>query len=114
MARPSPGAGATAAALPHETAFSLKTFAPADTPAISPDGKWLAYGVCTPPLWSSERDLPLATAYLPNGTPQPMVGIQLYLTDVATGETKLIGPTSHNSWRPSWSSDSRQIALFSD
>jgi dipeptidyl aminopeptidase/acylaminoacyl peptidase len=101
-------------ALPYDTAFSLRTFPWGDEPALSPDGKWLAYGVLTPPLWSASRGLPTEPRYLPDGTPHWAVGIQLHLTEIATGDTRLIGPARHNSWRPSWSPDSTRIAFFSD
>src|SRR5436309_3079801 len=96
--------------LSYDTAFSLKTF-PGDEPALSPDGKWVAYAVYTPPLWKPRTTEP---HYLPNGTPLEMAGNQLYLTEVATGETRLIGPMDGNSWRPSWSPDSKRVAFFSD
>lgn len=102
------------AGLPYDTAFSLRTLPSADEPALSPDGKWVAYGVLAPPLWSSSRDLPTEPRYLPDGTPHWAAGIQLYLTEIATGDTRLIGPASHNSWRPSWSPDSMRVAFFSD
>jgi dipeptidyl aminopeptidase/acylaminoacyl peptidase len=101
-------------ALPYDTAFSLRRFPWGDEPVLSPDGRWLAYGVFTTPLWSSWRDLPAEPRYLPTGTPRWAVGVQLYLTETATGETRMIGPASHNSWRPSWSPDSLRVAFFSD
>src|SRR5262245_959988 len=106
--------GGTSTVLDYEAAFSLRTFAYEDAPALSPDGKWVAYSIYTQPPQLPWRDLPTEPLYLPNGMPSKMVGNQLYLTHVATGQTRQIGPTNHNSWRPSWSPSSKEVAFFSD
>jgi dipeptidyl aminopeptidase/acylaminoacyl peptidase len=105
---------ATSAALPYDLAFAMKRLPSEDRPALSPDGQSLAYSVRTLPPWSQGGDPPVHFHYLPNGTPRRMVGTQLYVTEVGTGETRSAGPASGSSWKPSWSPDSRLVAFFSD
>ncbi|MEO8430655.1 MAG: prolyl oligopeptidase family serine peptidase [Acidobacteriota bacterium] len=81
---------------------------------VSHDGKWLAYGVFTPPMKSPGADLEAEPRILPNGTPAHVVGMSLIVADTATGKERPVCAAKQNCWRPSWSPDDRRVAYFSD
>ena len=80
----SSGAVANAAhPLDLELAYSHKELRARDAPDLSPDGRWLACEVYTPPEQS-----PGEPRYLPNGTPAGVVGIEIVVTNVADGTSR--------------------------
>jgi len=99
---------------PFDLAFTHKSFTWAEKHRISPDGKYLVYGVFTPPKKSPGSSLEAEPRIMPNGTPTNVVGSKLYIMEISTGETKPLLFGDKNSWRPSFSHDSRYVAFYSD
>lgn len=100
--------------LPLDLAFARREarrqFQPA---AISPDGRYLAYDVRTPPLRTDNGSGETAELYLPNGFVSEFAGVNLWVSSVETGEARPVckaGPC----WRGSWSPSSRQLAFYSN
>ncbi len=106
----------TAGVFPTELAFSARSIAHpfVDAPALSSDGQWVAYSVYTPPPKRPDRDLPPGKRYFSNGVPGGVVGHRLHVTAVATGKSHRVGPEGTNSWRASWSPDSRWLGFACD
>lgn len=79
---------------------------------VSPDGRWLAYEVRTPPE-KTEISGDAEVNALPNGFPPVYFGLNLSLGNIDGGEPRAIcakGPC----WRGSFSPDSRQLAYYSN
>lgn len=104
----------TGRALPLDLAYTMKGFGREDNPELSNDGKWLVYGVYTPPEKSATSELESEPRFLPNGTPGIVVGSKLFLTELASGKTTGVCPEKGNCWRPSWSPDSSKFVFYSD
>ena len=96
-------------ALPYDLAFAMSSFPWDSRWFVSPDGRFVAYGVHTPPDTTINRD----ERYQPNGTPSSAVGTTLYYTEIATGRTVHACPGGA-CWRPAWSPNGTAIAFFSD
>ncbi|MCB9897528.1 MAG: sigma-70 family RNA polymerase sigma factor [Planctomycetes bacterium] len=86
--------------LPLELAFGRAQLRDVDRPAVSADGRWLAYEVFTPPSEPSARE------------PRPGEGVRLFVVPTQGGEATPVGPADADCWRPSWSPDGRQLAFF--
>lgn len=95
--------------LPYDLAFGMASFPWNSRWFVSPDGRFVAYGVHTPP----DTTLNLDERYLPNGMPASAVGATVYYTEIGTGRTVEICPGGA-CLRPAWSSDGTAIAFFSD
>lgn len=104
----------TGKALPLDLAYTMKGFGREDSPELSNDGKWLVYGVFSPPEKSPTSELESEPRFLPNGTPGIVVGSKLFLTELASGKTIGVCPEKGNCWRPSWSPDSSKFVFYSD
>ena len=98
-----------AGAIPYDLAFGMASFPWDSRWFVSPDGRFVAYGVHTPP----DTTVNLDDRYLPNGTPSSAVGTTMYYTEIATGRTIQTCPGGA-CWRPAWSPDGTAIAFFSD
>ncbi len=96
-------------ALPHDLAFGMASFPWNSRWFVSPDGRFVVYGVHTPPDTTANLD----ERYLPNGIPASAVGTTLYYTEIATGRTVEVCPGGA-CLRPAWSPDGTAIAFFSD
>ena len=69
---------------------SMVTIADARYPAISPDGRWMAYSHMEKGVWN------------------------LWLMDEETGATRRIADVPCNQMQPSWESDSRTLLYGTD
>ena len=96
-------------ALPYDLAFGMASFPWDSRWFVSPDGRFVAYGVHTPP----DTTVNLDERYQSNGIPSSAVGTTLYYTEIATGRTVHACPGGA-CWRPAWSPDGTAIAFFSD
>lgn len=96
-------------ALPYDLAFGMASFPWNSRWFVSPDGRFVAYGVHTPP----DTTLNLDERYLPNGMPAAAAGATVYYTEIATGRTVEVCPGGA-CMRPAWSPDGTAIAFFSD
>ena len=90
-----------------ELAFDMREFVRDERIAASPDGKWLAYSVQQKP-----SDFDLNQRHLPSGTPSNCAGSHIFISD---REGQIYHVLSNgNTWRPTWSPDSKQLAFYSD
>ncbi|MFA5140849.1 MAG: prolyl oligopeptidase family serine peptidase [Elusimicrobiota bacterium] len=99
-------AAAHAGPLPFDLAYRTRQLTRQDVPSPSPDGRFIAYAVLTPP-GSNER-------FLPNGTPGESEGSRIHISETESGRTWDACPEQANCWRPSWSPDSSRLAFYSD
>jgi dipeptidyl aminopeptidase/acylaminoacyl peptidase len=99
--------------LPLDLAYSRREAWRLLRPAISPDGRYLAYDMRTPPARSNTGAADAAKLYLPNGFVSIFAGVNLWVSSVETGETHPICKTGP-CWRGSWSPSSRQLAFYSN
>ena len=81
-------------------------------PAISPHGRYLAYDVRTP-VRTKNGDAETAELFLPNGFVSIFAGMNLWVSNMETGEARPICKTGP-CWRGSWSPSSRQLAFYSN
>lgn len=104
--------GAPSDPLPIDVVFKLREFQVLDRPAVSPDGKFVAYGVMT----HHERRLGdgIEVVDTASGTPKYSLGVNLFIADIATGRSRLVGTEAGNAIRGSWSPDSKHLAFYSD
>ncbi len=115
VAAQAPGpASATSAPLPLDLAFDATRIRTLDQPAISPDGRWLAFETHRSPAKAADSDLKGERRFLPNGTPSSSVGLRLHLSRVDDGATRAVCGSTVNCWRASWSPDSARIVYYSD
>lgn len=99
--------------LPIALAYSHKQLRRSDRPTTSPDHRWLAYEVFTPPV-RSPKSTQNAGRFLPNGTPAESVGTNIEVVATLGGPSHAVCEEGTNCWRPSWSPDSRSVAFYSD
>jgi dipeptidyl aminopeptidase/acylaminoacyl peptidase len=96
-------------ALPIEEVLRLRDFVDWSPPAISPDGKWLAYAVRE----TSTGSAPGRTNTLV-APPVRASGTDIYVGDIEGGETRSLTHHDGNNWLPVWSPDGRYLAFLSD
>jgi len=99
--------------LPLDLAYSRREAWRLLRPAISPDGHYFAYDMHTPPARSNTGGAETAELYLPNGFVSIFAGVNLWVSNVETGESRPICKTGP-CWRGSWSPSSRQLAFYSN
>src|SRR5258708_370352 len=100
------------APLPLDLAFARRDAWKQLQPAISPDSRYLAYDVRTPPQRLDNGPGETAELYLPSGFISIFAGVNLWVSSVETGEARpvcQIGPCLRGSWSPS----SRPLAFYS-
>jgi dipeptidyl aminopeptidase/acylaminoacyl peptidase len=103
-----PVAGSAGDALDYDLAFDKREFLWDAVPAVSPDGRRVAYVVRHPP-----QDVDLNSRFMSNGTPSSVVGARVFVTHRLSGETEDLCPGG-NCWRPTWSPDGGRLAFYSD
>src|SRR5258708_19411512 len=85
------------APLPLDLAFARRDAWKQLQPAISPDGRYLAYDVRTPPQRMDNGPGETADLYLPSGFISIFAGVNLWVSSVETGEGR---PGGENRPRP--------------
>jgi dipeptidyl aminopeptidase/acylaminoacyl peptidase len=95
--------------LPIEEVLRVRDFVDGSPPAISPDGKWLAYAVREPSTQTARERA--------NSHPAaPVSGYHsnIYVEDIEGGKTQTLTRDQGNNWLPVWSPNGRYLAFLSD
>lgn len=103
--RPLPGA------MPYQMTADLAEAG--GTLRISPDGRLIAYQVKRrPPGFDPARDTE-GMRFRPDGTPNSRVGLKVYVASFGS-EGRVACELDGDIWAPSWSPDSKRLALYSN
>ena len=100
--------------LPLDLAYSRREIQRYLRPTLSPDGRYLAYEIKTPPVKTPQVADETEQRFLPSGLPSEYVGLNLWISDTRAGETKAVCSGNTVCWRGSFSPDSRKLAFYSD
>jgi len=100
--------------LPLDLAYSRREIERHLRPTLSPDGRYLAYDVKTPPVKTPQVAEETEQRFLPSGLPSEYVGLNLWISDTRSGQSKAICDATVTCWRGSFSPDSQKLAYFSD
>jgi dipeptidyl aminopeptidase/acylaminoacyl peptidase len=87
-----------------------------DPPALSPDGRLLAYSTITwpPPVSITRLTGASEVDVFPNGMLSRFVGARLHISQMPGGQPRDVTPEGGHAWSPSFSPDSRRLAFYSD
>jgi len=96
--------------LPVEDALSVRSLVRMPWMAFSPDGRWLAFTARSAWAKPAER----GDSYVRTGVILGLAGTDIYISDVATGQTKNLTNGKGSNWLPSWSPDGTRVAFLSD
>ncbi|MEO8430642.1 MAG: prolyl oligopeptidase family serine peptidase [Acidobacteriota bacterium] len=99
--------------LPVETALAEKSLGLYSAIRLSPDQASVAYTVCDNRRVPPEPD-PRYQAHSRTGVWRFGLGCDVWITDVATGESKNLTDGTASNWSPHWSPDGRLLAYYSD
>lgn len=99
--------------LPVSEALGMRQFAFRVPIQLSPNGRWVAYTLVDPRRQAALHD-PTFFFFSPTGVPTEAAGAEVWVTNVATGESKRLTGEDEASWGPVWSPDGRQLAFYSD
>lgn len=105
-----PVVGQPVTPLSVEDLLSTHSFGPLEPIQFSPDGKWLVYTI------QDNRKLITydSDQYVRSGIPTVIMGVDICLVNIETGESRnLTGGNGDNGW-PSWSPDGKYLAFISD
>ncbi len=110
LAIPSSGPAQEATPLPVEDVLRVRSFADLVPARFSADGKRLAYTVQDHQRkrWVSRESL------WETGIPPWGVACDIFVLDVASGDSKNISGGTGDNWLPAWSPDGRYLAFLSD
>lgn len=98
--------------LPLEVALTNQNLCSRTPIDLSPDGRYLAYGIQdTERAAVSRGDF---TGSIDSGAPKQVVGCDVWVADTLTGKAQSVGGGRSNNWAPAWSPDGRSLAFFSD
>ena len=90
--------------------FSIRTLL-----QLSPDGEHLAYTVINP---ERQSVVPEETTglfhFLPTGALKEYRNSEVWVTNIRTGESNILGSDTGIDWAPQWSPDGRYVAFYSD
>jgi len=92
-----------------EAAFLPKEIGGNEKIAVHPHGHSIAYSIHQKPL----EGFPNVTS-TSSGVPSNRFYSQIYLRTLNSEESRQIGPTNANCWRPQFSPDGKKIAFYSD
>jgi len=101
-------------ALPLDLAYSSRDVPRNTRPVLSPDGRYLAYEIHTPPVKTPDVEGKIEQRFLPSGVPSDYIGRRLWVSDTRTGESKPACGEGVTCWRGSWSPSATQLAFYSD
>lgn len=104
-----PAVAAAGGALPWDAWFVRHQLLFGERPALSPDGRFVAYSVVAARPGGSQ-----GTRYLPSGTPGSMDGSRIAVVEVTGGAPRDPCPAEGSCWRPSWSPDGGRLAFYAD
>lgn len=68
------------AELPLDLAYSRRDATRRQRPVLSPDGRFLAYEIHTPPVKTPQSGDEVEGRFLPSGLPSDLIGMQLWIT----------------------------------
>lgn len=100
--------------LPFDLAFAANRFPDGERPAVSPDGRFVAFAVRKPSLNGSRPTTGGDAHRLPSGAPVTAEACRLWLQDLAGGAPRPISPDGANALRPSWSPDGCRLTFYCD
>jgi dipeptidyl aminopeptidase/acylaminoacyl peptidase len=80
---------------------------------VSPDGEWVAYTIQDPRRQESAAQQRYST-FSRTGAPLEAQACDVWITRIATGETRNLTGGRGSSWGPAWSPDGRALAFYSD
>lgn len=106
--------GQQLAPLPIADTLNAREFGLWTTPKFSPDGQWLAYTVKDN---RKSKNNPLTLEqFARTGVPgwNPSGGVDIWITNVRSGESRNLTAGSGTNWSPTWSPHGRYIAFLSD
>ena len=93
-----------------ETLRSLKGLSIYSPVALSPDGTLAAYGIR-----EMHRETPQTpSGMLAMGALTGVLGVELWIADLADGTARALTPGWGSSWGPRWSPDGQWLAFYSD
>jgi dipeptidyl aminopeptidase/acylaminoacyl peptidase len=81
--------------------------------AFSPDGQWISYTVRNTNNGGAVTD-PSEGLFSRTGTPPVGVGLDVWIVNTKTGESRNLTRGQGNSWGPSWSPKGSSLAFYSD
>jgi dipeptidyl aminopeptidase/acylaminoacyl peptidase len=99
--------------LPLEEALARRSFIPQMPISLSPDGQWVAYTLQD----ARRKQSPSATRssiYSPTGVLLGLLGCDVWVSSLDTGEAHNLTNGRGTSWGPSWSPDGERLAFYSD
>jgi dipeptidyl aminopeptidase/acylaminoacyl peptidase len=106
--------------IPIEEALGLQYFPEHALLSLSPGGDYVAYTLVSqsrlPGTLVTQSGVPGVDGDLfdSKGVPPHGRGRRVWVTDVKSGSPRALLGASANSWAPSWSSDGRYLAFYSD
>ena len=80
---------------------------------VSPDGQWVAYTLQDPRRRESAGQLRFSL-FTRTGATAEAEACDVWITRIATGESRNLTKGQGTSWGPAWSPDSRALAFYSD
>ncbi len=103
---------AEAQPLDIHTALAGRSLAVGSGLSVTRGGEWIAFTVRRSDV--NEKHIGARPYYTPSGTYVYMVGTDIWVSNIRTGESKLLTAGTANNWAPSWSPDGAHLAYYSD
>jgi dipeptidyl aminopeptidase/acylaminoacyl peptidase len=100
-----------AQALDVRTALAARSLVPSAGLSVSADGEWIAFTVRRAEVQEAIGERPFFTS---TGAWVSMLGTDIWVSNIRTGETRLLTGERANNWSPAWSPDGRRLAYYSD